>query len=313
MLGASGQIYVAATSTGPWGDGVPPFSGTGSGFVADLDATGALVWNGFVPGSVWDITIDGSGALYLTGQGSTSFGSPVRPYTGNQDGFVVKMADVGVLDTPTPTQTSPPTSTRTQTSTRTPTATPTKSSIWTGAVDNLWSNPGNWGGRLPVAEDTLIFPAGAQHLTNINDLPVNTTFSSIVLNGGNYDLGGNQIGLRNGISGNGANNTIDLPLQLLGTQAINGTGLVVNGPINLGTSSLTASGQYNGVISGTGSVSAVGTTVLTANNTYSGQTSVYGATEIDGVQPASAVQVANSGRLSGSGTLARSISTGADA
>src|SRR5262245_15918066 len=49
---------------------------------------------------------------------------------------------------------------------------------WTGAASNLWSDPGNWaGGAVPVSSGPsnqpgtdLVFPAGAGHLSNVNDL-----------------------------------------------------------------------------------------------------------------------------------------------
>ena len=41
---------------------------------------------------------------------------------------------------------------------------------WTGAVNNLWSNPGNWQGGVPGPGDPLVFPSGAANLTN-NERP----------------------------------------------------------------------------------------------------------------------------------------------
>ena len=38
---------------------------------------------------------------------------------------------------------------------------------WTGAVNNLWSNPGNWQGGVPGPGDPLVFPAGASNIVNI--------------------------------------------------------------------------------------------------------------------------------------------------
>jgi len=45
---------------------------------------------------------------------------------------------------------------------------------WTGVGDNLWSNDTNWIGASPHSNESnvkLIFPAGASHLSNMNDLP----------------------------------------------------------------------------------------------------------------------------------------------
>ena len=74
---------------------------------------------------------------------------------------------------------------------------------WSGTAGNLWSNPANWGGTLPVAGDDLLFPAAANKF-NTNDLPAGTVFHSITFTDGSYSLGGNAIGLSSGVSSTAA-------------------------------------------------------------------------------------------------------------
>ena len=67
---------------------------------------------------------------------------------------------------------------------------------WTGgARDNPnWSAALNWsGGAVPVAGDSLVFPAGALQETNNNDLATNIKFSSITFEGAGYDITGNAV------------------------------------------------------------------------------------------------------------------------
>ena len=48
--------------------------------------------------------------------------------------------------------------------------------IWTGAVNNLWSEAGNWTGGIPGAGDVLQFPISASNKTMLNDLPAGRHF-----------------------------------------------------------------------------------------------------------------------------------------
>lgn len=69
---------------------------------------------------------------------------------------------------------------------------------WTGSAGTLWSNPGNWAeGAAPVAEDALVFPAGAANLTNQNDLAGEVRFSSMSFDD-DYTVTGNAVGLLSG-------------------------------------------------------------------------------------------------------------------
>ena len=62
---------------------------------------------------------------------------------------------------------------------------------WTGlGGDNLWSNPGNWSAAI-VAGDDLVFPAGVANKQSQNDFAANTSFASITVQDGGYNIFGN--------------------------------------------------------------------------------------------------------------------------
>jgi autotransporter-associated beta strand protein len=103
---------------------------------------------------------------------------------------------------------------------------------WTGAVSNLWSNPGNWKGGAPTPGETnlqLYFPPPADGLlgnsSNTNDI-FGLTVQEIDFGYGGYTLAGKAIALLGsgifwaGIQGGGTSTTdiISLDLNLLGDQ-----------------------------------------------------------------------------------------------
>ena len=93
----SGNIYVTGHSTANWGNPMSPFSGGNrDAFAAKLNSsTGALTWNTFLGGSGTDygngIAVDGGGNVYVTGDSTATWGSPVGAYTGGYDAFAVKV------------------------------------------------------------------------------------------------------------------------------------------------------------------------------------------------------------------------------
>lgn len=118
---------------------------------------------------------------------------------------------------------------------------------WTGAgATSNWSDAGNWDSGVPVAGDSLVFPAGAARRTNTNDLAAGLLFESVRFTGGGYRLQGNAIAiadeLRNEAS-SGETNVVDL------------------------------------VVGGAGGVAQVsGRMALVRSNTYAGATDVAGGT-----------------------------------
>lgn len=113
---------------------------------------------------------------------------------------------------------------------------------WSGAVNGLWSEPGNWGGVLPVNGDTLVFPPGASNKASTNDL-VGLVVSTIQLNDGGYTLSGNGILLTGAVSSDpsAGENTIAFPVDAQ-TNAVT---------FSAGAAAL----RFTGAVSGTGSIS----------------------------------------------------------
>jgi hypothetical protein len=91
----SGSIYVTGDSGATWGSPVRPFAGGNDAFAAKLNGSGALQWNTFLGGSSSErgcgIALDTSGNVYIAGYGGATWGSPIRPYTGEIDTFVAKL------------------------------------------------------------------------------------------------------------------------------------------------------------------------------------------------------------------------------
>jgi hypothetical protein len=169
---------------------------------------------------------------------------------------------------------------------------------WTGAVDGNWStnNSGstNWSSNLlPSSGDTLIFPAGAPHLANTDDIS-NLTVNSISFTGasGGYNIGGtNQLTISSGItaSNTAGTNTLNLPIVLGATQSFNvGSGAQLN---------------VGGVVSGTNGLlkDGAGTLDLLAADTYNGGTTVdAGSLLVDGTIGSVTL---NGGTVGGTGTV----------
>ena len=168
---------------------------------------------------------------------------------------------------------------------------------WTGAgTDGNWSTAANWnncGGAhaLPVDGDNLVFPSGAQHLVNNNDL-VKLHVTNLQLNGLNYDISGNPIALALGINSAtpGAaggdlppifapNISLETNSQTFGCSS--GAGFTLTGVISLHGLGLTSNANcaidINGNITGAGTLTKLGSHNLSLGglaSTYTGPTTI---------------------------------------
>ncbi len=91
----SGNVFVAGSSTATWGSPAQAYTSGTDAFAAELDSSGNRIWHTFVGGSGTDvanaIAIDGVGNVYLAGNSSSTWGSPVQSFASGQDAFVVKI------------------------------------------------------------------------------------------------------------------------------------------------------------------------------------------------------------------------------
>lgn len=178
-----------------------------------------------------------------------------------------------------------------------------QASTWSGAVSDLWSNPGNWSSdTLPTTGSDLIFPSGAANLSNTDDLTSVTSYGSLALSGSGYAIGGTTAITFTSIdsSQSSSSNTISLPIDLASPATVavgtSGAALVLNGVIS-GSAGLTMSG--NGELD------------ISAANTYTGTTAAQGGTLlIDGDQPLSPVTIVTGATLGGIGTVPSITATG---
>ena len=94
---ASANIFISGLSNASWGAPVSPFSGRTDILGARLDGTGDLKWHGFMGGSGDDIgralAADANENIFMTGDSTSSWGSPIRPFVGNTAAFVSKMSE----------------------------------------------------------------------------------------------------------------------------------------------------------------------------------------------------------------------------
>ncbi len=100
-LDASGNIYLAGWSAATWGTPINPHSGGQDCFVAKLNSSGVLPWHTFMGAAGDDhgkgIALDAAGNIYIGGWSNATWGAPVNPYAGGDEGFIAKLSPGGVL------------------------------------------------------------------------------------------------------------------------------------------------------------------------------------------------------------------------
>jgi hypothetical protein len=100
-LDGSGNVYVGGFSQAGWGTTpVNSYVSGDEGFVTKLDpATGARVWNTFLGGTGGDtvraIAVNVSGVIYVAGDSSATWGTPLRAYTASSDVMVARLDSAG--------------------------------------------------------------------------------------------------------------------------------------------------------------------------------------------------------------------------
>jgi hypothetical protein len=95
----NGNVYITGYGLASWGSPIQPFSGGPDAFVAKLNSSGDLQWNTFLGTNAagLNLALDTSGNIYITGDSYTSWGSPIRPFSGGPDAFVAKLNSSGDL------------------------------------------------------------------------------------------------------------------------------------------------------------------------------------------------------------------------
>jgi hypothetical protein len=96
-----GNVCISGTSSKTWGTPVNSYAGARDVFVAKLNSDGALQWNTFMGSTNEDfdsgIVADGIGNTFIAGYCESTWGIPIIPHTGTQDGFIAKLNSDGVL------------------------------------------------------------------------------------------------------------------------------------------------------------------------------------------------------------------------
>jgi hypothetical protein len=105
-MNSTGNLYVLGESDNTWGDPVQPYSGgVRDGFTAKVDPSGNLTWNTFVGGNgddqVRSLVLDQNENIHIAGFSDATWGTPIRAYAANLDGFVAVMRDHTFADVST--------------------------------------------------------------------------------------------------------------------------------------------------------------------------------------------------------------------
>ena len=167
------------------------------------------------------------------------------------------------------------------------------SHTWSGAVNNSWSNPGNWSsGGAPMFGETnlsLIFPASATRYAATNGVG-NFAINTISIQGNNYAIGGYGItlvynGVGASILASGTNNEIGLPITLntsnLGFTIGTASALTLSGALS-GPGSFTKFGRGKLILAGAFDNTYAGVTKVLGGQLYLNQGDLFNATAIPG-------------------------------
>src|SRR4051812_10888129 len=184
---------------------------------------------------------------------------------------------------------------------------------WTGGAANAnATQTTNWSpAAVPVSGDALIFPAAAARLNPNFNFATRRTFDTMTFGDDLYTVGGDGIGITNGLIFNNPTNVININLSsgtttnLTNSQSwvFNGSAVTWQDDLNLNAFPLTVTGTGNltisGIVSGAGGNSDLvksgsGTLILNGVNTYAGGTAINGGK----------VQVGGTGSATGSGAVA---------
>ena len=97
-VGVTGNVYVVGFSTTNWGSPVRPFPGPADGgLAAKLDPNGNLIWSTFLGGSALAVDVGISENVDVVGFSQSTWGSPIRPFGGNQSGWAAQLDSNGNL------------------------------------------------------------------------------------------------------------------------------------------------------------------------------------------------------------------------
>ncbi len=94
-LDGSGNIYIAGNSTSTWGSPQNPYSGGSDAFAAAFNNSGARQWHTFLGGTATDhgtdIALDNKDNIYVAGDSTATWGSPLNPYAAREDVFLARL------------------------------------------------------------------------------------------------------------------------------------------------------------------------------------------------------------------------------
>lgn len=168
-----------------------------------------------------------------------------------------------------------------------------------GGPNNLWTTAANWVGDVaPESGDSLVFPAAAAQLNNVNDYPNGIGFNQIQITSAGYNITGNAVDLISvGIVHAGyaaGSSTLGLDIRLVNFATVvnffaGNPLLILSGDIDLGPHNLSFVCEgpitVSGVISGTGGIFKGKNPALqlsgAAPNTFTGPANILGLCELN--------------------------------